>query len=338
MRRNLSLPEICRNSNLLGVLIITELLVFALCLIAARAEFFMTFGLWSLYALWAVLVPCLLLCWFKRFIERLSFFLGSIIVLLLVLMVIAAIEGFIGFKLSDEFDADRFVRHCIVGTLLTSGAIWFFGFLEGLKNRSRAEAESKVLALQSRIQPHFLFNSLNSISELTSTSPADAEQAIQSLSMLFRASLENQRKRHSLSSELRLCREYINLERWRLQSRLSIEWNVSVGDESLWEVPKLILQPLIENAIVHGVQDDGSVSISIDIRETSKHLSLMINNAIGAESSLHSRNGIALDNIRERLFVLYDDEQVFRVKKSNGDYSVIMRFPKQRQNQVYSGR
>jgi len=156
--------------------------------------------------------------------------------------------------------------------------------------------------------------------------------------MLFRASLENQRKRHSLLSELRLCKEYINLEKWRLQSRLSIDWNVSVGDESLWEVPKLILQPLIENAIVHGVQDDGSVSISIDIRETNKHLSLMINNAIGAKSSLHTRNGIALDNIRERLFVLYDDEQVFRIKKSNGDYSVIMRFPKQRQNQALSGR
>lgn len=335
MRKHLFLPEICRNSNLLGIIIITELITFVMWVIGGYEHSSMSFGIWALYAMWAVLAPCLLLCKAKPLIESVSFASGACIVMATVLMVIAAIEMFIGFQLEEELNSARLFRHSIAGVLISAGVVWFFGFLEGLKRRNMAEAESKVLALQARIQPHFLFNSLNTIAELTNIAPKDAEKAIESLSMLFRASLENERKRHALSNEIKLCREYIHLETWRLQAKLILDWQVDVKTPDQWEVPKLILQPLIENAIVHGQLDDGCVSVSIDIRETENHLSLKVSNTIGVKHDNKQHNGIALENIRERLFVLYDDQQTFRIRQQGGWYSVIMRIPKQCRNHQY---
>ena len=197
-----------------------------------------------------------------------------------------------------------------------------------MESRNRAESESRVKALQSRIQPHFLFNSLNTISELAATQPEQAEQAINSLAMLFRASLENNRKTHTLANELKLCERYIELERWRVADRLDIVWDVHIKDASHWSIPKLVIQPLVENAILHGVQADGAIDIWVDVRETSRHLSLKIENKLGVSGDPAGGHGIAIDNIRERLIVMYDDQQSFRVKRSADRYSVFMQIPK----------
>ncbi len=297
-----------------------------------------SFALISSYVMSVEIVALLLLIFFARSIKNTPYVIGSLLFALCIVVPFFLVELCAQVFLNNShllsFDYQRLLSVSVAGLLVSVLLIRFFTLLNVLNVRNQAEAESRVLALQARIQPHFLFNSLNSIAELTVASPQDAEKAIESLSMLFRASLENQRKQHSLENELRLCREYVSLEKWRFQSKLSIEWNIAIEEPSIWQVPKLILQPLIENAIVHGVQIDGSVTISIDIRETNTDLSLMIDNVIGSKSG--SSNGIALNNIRERLLVLYDDMHTFRIKNNNGIYSVIMRFPKRRQNQDYS--
>jgi two-component system sensor histidine kinase AlgZ len=200
-----------------------------------------------------------------------------------------------------------------------------------LEWRHKVEAQARLQALQSRIRPHFLFNSLNTISELTATEPEQAEQAIASLSSLFRASLDEAKNMHTLDSEIHLCERYLELERWRLADKLEIEWINSIENTRTWQVPKLILQPLLENAVMHGADKYGCVKLTIDLRESKTDLSIKVVNSQGIKDQSNNQNkgnGIALNNIRERLFVLYDDQQAFRIRNDPDKYQVIMRLPK----------
>jgi len=199
-----------------------------------------------------------------------------------------------------------------------------------LERRNRAEARSRLSALQSRIKPHFLFNSLNTVSELIVTNPEQAESAVQSLAKLFRANLQDESSSHSLESELDLCLRYLRLERWRMGDKLKVKTEVHVAKANRWLVPHLILQPLVENAVMHGKDRTGAVSIKIDIRETASHVSARIENSQGDGAAISQGNGIAVENIQERLFVLYDDDHSFKVRQSGEFYQVIMRIPKRR--------
>lgn len=339
----LVIPHICRNSNLLITVIVTELVVILFWLVNAQNTNAAAFGLWSLYGLWLVLISTFLLCLFRQTISLLPYFFGVLCVVAIYLVVLLLIEVFIanqastGAQANDllksavitQLNLDRVTRLSAAGLIVIMLLLRFFAYLNIMESRNKAEAESRVLALQSKIQPHFLFNSLNTISELTVQAPDQAEKAINSLAMLFRASLENDRTEHSLEHELTLCQRYIELERWRLGDKLDVQWQLEVKNPNAWRVPKLILQPLVENAIVHGKQETGDIQVAIDLRESSKYLSLMIENKFGVPTENSSGHGIALDNIRERLFTLYDDQQLFRIKQSNNVHSVLMRIPKQ---------
>jgi len=239
----------------------------------------------------------------------------------------------LGFGFYDKVDVIRFVRYGLVAGIAMFLLIRFFALTSLIEQRNKADLESKMQALQARIKPHFLFNCLNTISELVYKDAKQAELAIESLALLFRAGLESDNKFHSLDSEINLCKRYVRLEYWRFESRLQVEWDVDIKGADAWRVPKLILQPLIENAIVHGVARDGSINVQIGIRETSRDISMMIENERGEQPSTSVGNGMAVDNIRKRLFVLYDDKQTFRVKESDDSYTVIMRFPKQKTTQ-----
>jgi len=332
MIKRLEIPNLCLNSSLLFITMMTQLLIFIVWLINFSSVNWNDFLIWSLYGQWSVIIHCLVFCLFRNYIAKKSFLQGVLITLLLSNLLMLSIE-LTSQLLTNAYDSDsinvnRLFRQLLISNLLCLLAIRFFLLIDQLNARSKCEAESRVLALQSRIQPHFLFNSLNTISELTQADPQQAEQAIHSLSILFRASLENEKKHHSLENEFTLCERYLELERWRLGDRLKVNWSKNVEQSARWRVPKLLIQPLCENAIVHGKLDNGDVNISIDTRESRHHISIMIENDKSKSSSASSGNGIALDNIRERLQVLYDDQQTFRVKESATKYSVLVRVPK----------
>lgn len=330
--KKLFIPEICRNSNLLITVIVTELAVILFWLVNAQNVSASAFGLWSLYGLWLVLISALLLCLFRTKIASMPYFYGALCVVSIYFSVLISIEAFIAYQFSiisePQLNWQRIIRIGLAGLIVLVFLLRLFSFLNVLESRNKAEVESRILALQSRINPHFLFNSLNTISELTNSSPEQAEKAINSLSLLFRAGLENNRVEHSLDHEINLCKRYLELEKWRFADRLSVTWSIEIDNPNAWRVPKLILQPLIENAIVHGRQSDGKITIDIDLRESTKHLSLMIENQLGIPGEENSGHGIALNNIRERLFALYDDQQTFRIKQTNNKHSVLMRIPK----------
>jgi two-component system sensor histidine kinase AlgZ len=219
----------------------------------------------------------------------------------------------------------------LAGVIIILTVLRFFILLDKIAVRSKAEAQSKIQALQSRIQPHFLFNSLNTIAELTAIDPTKAEKAIHALSMLFRVGLEEGNPIHSLEKELNLCKRYQELEEFRLGDRATIMWIVEVESPDKWQIPKLILQPLLENAIKYSAQTgdkNNSSYVIVEIKETDKHLSILIENSVANQDEQVTGNGMAIENIQERLFVLYDDQFSFKVRNQDKLYRVIMRIPK----------
>lgn len=322
------------------VVLISELSAILVTLLLHRQDFLSNIGMISLYYQWTALLSTATLCLFRDKLNSLvniQTIIGAAVCCFIPFLITELISQYISYGFSFlALDWSRLISFSIVALIMILLVLRLFSIFSVLEQRNRAEMEMRLQALQSRIRPHFLFNSLNTIAELTATEPKQAEQAISSLSLLFRASLESEKRFHNLQNELNLCERYIQLERWRLDNRLSVNWSVSVADANQHYVPKLILQPLIENAIVHGVQDDGQIKVNIDVRETKYELSIVVENSVGAKQQLNEGHGIAVENIRERLFVLYDDKQIFRVREADDSYSVLMRFPKQSLNDVNS--
>lgn len=319
-------------------IVLVEVAAFILTLIAQPLNFMSSLGLSSLYLLWNVLLAGFLLCRLRQRVAKDPFIIGvfyALIACLLAFCVTELVAQYVLFLVRGEpFQWARFMSLLAAASLISLLILRLFTLLGTLELRHKSEAEARVQALQSRIRPHFLFNAFNTIAELTVQSPSQAEQAIESLSTLFRASMDKATNKHSLDSEIHLCQRYLQLERWRLNDHLQVVWENSVSNPRAWQIPKLILQPLVENAVVHGRDAQGNIEINIDIKETKNHLSIRImNNINNLNSDSGGRdepgNGIAMDNIRERLFVLYDDRQAFKVRASDGKYQVIMRIPKE---------
>ena len=318
--------------------LMTQLLAIVVTILLRQQDFLSRLGAVSLYLQWTVLLSVAILCLLRDKLNRASGLIaisGATLCFFVPFVMTEVFSHYLEGRFSlAVFDWQRFLSFSAVALILTLFVLRLFAITALIEQRNRAEMEMRMQALQSRIRPHFLFNSLNTIAELTATEPRQAEQAIDSLSQLFRAGLESNKRFHSLANELNLCKRYVELERWRLDQRLSIQWSTEIAEPEFHQVPRLILQPLIENAIVHGVRDDGQIVVKIDLRETKRDLSLVIENSRGSAAPFNDGHGIAVDNIRERLFVLYDDQQTFRVRETSDSYSVLMRFPKQTLNQV----
>ena len=173
-------------------------------------------------------------------------------------------------------------------------------------------AQAQLQALQARIRPHFLFNSLNAILALIRRQPKQAETALQDLADVFRVLIKNVSGLSSLAQELQLCHQYLSIEQLRLADRLQVDWQIEDLPPNLLEkiqVPVLILQPLIENAIYHGIEQSlQPACILIRIWHSPQRVHIYVKNPI-SKNEVHQRGShIALDNIKERLFILYDIE------------------------------
>jgi len=213
-------------------------------------------------------------------------------------------------------------------TVAATGLVYFHYRVRAL---SPALMAARLQALQSRIQPHFLFNTINAVLSLIRTEPKRAEVALEDLADLFRAVMADNRKLVPLGDEVALCKHYLNLETLRLGERLRITWHVDkMPADAL--VPPLILQPLIENAVYHGVQasnEPGEVSINIFVRRGVLHA--ILSNPIYPQGPSHSGNRMAIDNIRERLALHFDAEAGLSSKASRNTYQVHIHLPYRKQ-------
>ncbi len=327
-------PDFFRSSNLLIAMLVSQLVVLVFWLLTDASLRWINLGLYSFYVIWLVLLSLGLMQLAARFTAESNSLSRFLTLALVCTLAIFVVECAAAYLLSDGRDklpnTSRFVRYWLADMLILLLFYRSWQFLDRVKELDRAEAESRLLALQARIQPHFLFNSLNTIAELTSIKPQKAEEAIQSLAMLFRVSLENQHSQHSLEKEVTLCKRFADLESWRVSGGLDVKYKIRVKHPEAWSVPKLILQPLLENAIKYGKPSETGVPIRLNISESANKISIKVVNGISDTRDDSGGSGIAVDNIRDRLFALYEDRYTFNQRELENEHFVLVQIPKQK--------
>jgi two-component system sensor histidine kinase AlgZ len=191
-----------------------------------------------------------------------------------------------------------------------------------------AQAEARVQALQARIRPHFLFNSLNTIASLVPEDPEGAERAIEDLADVFRGGMRAADRLISLSDELRLARQYLAMEQRRLGDRLVVDWDVSELPDNTAVLP-LILQPLLENAVGHGIQtlDEGG-TVRVYGREAGGQVVITISNPLPGAEANTGGHGMALRNIRERLELAFAGRAGLITQQDDKHFFAVLSLPR----------
>jgi two-component system sensor histidine kinase AlgZ len=189
-----------------------------------------------------------------------------------------------------------------------------------------AEATARLVELQARIRPHFLFNTLNTAVALVRVDPARAEAVLEDLAELFRVALADSRSSVSLADEVQLAQRYLAIEQVRYGARLRIDWELDERAGSA-RVPPLVLQPLIENAVRHGI-DPSPEGGSIHVRTRCSQGQAVVDivNSVAGDPSQPGQ-GMALDNVRERLHLLHDVAAQFSVQRDHRRFRVRLAVP-----------
>jgi two-component system sensor histidine kinase AlgZ len=257
-------------------------------------------------------------------LARLSYATGVLIVALV--SVVIAVVVHVPVASSGTLNAESLVRHACFA--LGMVAILLAYFRLRAKALSPAITEARLQALQARIRPHFLFNSINAVLSLVRSEPQRAEAALEDMADLFRVLMRDNRDLTPLADEVELCRQYLELEKLRLGERLEVDWNVkSMPGDAL--VPPLMLQPLLENAVYHGIEpssERGCVSINIFLSRSEVH-AILKNPYRASGGKHHAGNKMAIANVRERLALHFDAEASLESRVTHDSYEVHIRVP-----------
>jgi two-component system sensor histidine kinase AlgZ len=335
-------PDFCASRATLGIVLIVELtaLVLALARDSARVDLWTDLARTSLFLLWIGLAGAALLCGLRTRLARLSVAAGSAAVLALIGLVVSAVSVSVyligrtrtvlewsGASLFPPEPGSFVVRNLWIALLVTGMALRYFYVAHQWRRSVELRASARVHALQARIRPHFLFNSMNTIAALTRSNPARAESAVQDLADLFRASLSDKRDTITLAEELEVARTYQRIEQLRLGSRLQVAWHTDALPANAL-VPGLVLQPLLENAIYHGIEpraEGGTVSITGEV--AGGLVTIVVRNPLDPQPGERDGNRLALANIRERLALMYGERALLKAGHFDAEYIVTLRFP-----------
>jgi len=192
---------------------------------------------------------------------------------------------------------------------------------------SPAIDEARFQALQSRIRPHFLFNSLNAVLSVIRDDPVRAERMLENVAELFRAVMGDVKRLVPLEQELELCRRYVEIEQTRLGERLQVSWNIGAVHPRV-RVPQLLLQPIIENAVRYGAERlAGRCDIDVRVRQQGFKLEISVSNPIAREPVQREGNQIGLNNIRGRLALVYDLEASLETRVRRERFELTLTLP-----------
>ncbi|MDD5058062.1 MAG: histidine kinase [Sideroxydans sp.] len=272
-------------------------------------------GLLALYALNPVLV-------------RVKYWQGALAVAIVATAITVMIDALGGdlFAAPNDFGSFRYVRHALVSCVLSFSILAYFRLR--VLVLSPAKDAARLQALQARIRPHFLFNTINAVLSIVRADPKRAEAALEDMSDLFRMAMIEPQELVSLSKEVELARQYLNIEALRLGERLKVNWDTtSMPPDAL--IPPLILQPLLENAVYHGIEplaEGGAIEVKLYRHDDDLHLDVV--NPVQVHSAQRtSGNKMALSNIRERLSLLFDVEAQYQVDRDADHYHVHIHIP-----------
>ncbi|ACT47079.1 sensor histidine kinase [Methylotenera mobilis] len=220
-------------------------------------------------------------------------------------------------------------RMVLYAWMISAPTLYYFNLHH--RAYSPAVTEARLQALQARIRPHFLFNSLNAVLSLIRDQPKQAETALEDMADLFRVLMGENRELVPITQEISLCRQYLALEKLRLDERLHVEWLIDDVPPDIL-IPPLLLQPLIENAVYHGIEPSasgGTITIQIYTKQNEVHL--LLKNPYTLRGKHHSGNNMALKNIKERLTLHFDLEASLKSKQVGDTYQVHITLPSQQQ-------
>ena len=273
-------------------------------------------------ALPSALAWLLLACMSKRLLARLAPALQY--TMAVALGVVAGLYGCAILVWAGLVLSPPWVASACSGALLSS--LLVAALVLRSKGQMPAHTSARLAELQSRIRPHFLFNTLNSAIALVRAEPAKAEALLEDLSDLFREALKDSGEPVSLAHEINLAQRYLAIEQVRFGERLRVQWALD-PDAVGAQVPPLLLQPLVENAVRHGVEPSGSgADVRISTQRRGSIVVIKVTNTVPAGQGL-SGHGLALRNVRERLALLHDVQGQFRSGLKDGVYQVRMEVP-----------
>ena len=344
------LPDFCAPRATLAIVLIVELVAVLIALARAPITnyFWVDLAALSMFLLWIGLGGAFMLCRTTPWLSRQSVVKSSSVALFLLVTIVAVVSEVVyqtgtyftggSQSLADIFPvhhAEFVLRNVGIGFIVSALTLRYFYVSAEWKRTIELEAQSRLYALQARIRPHFLFNSMNTIAALTRSNPELAEQAVEDLADLFRANLSDVRQRLRLNEEIEIARVYERIERLRLGERLKVDWQLDgVPMDAL--VPSLILQPLLENAVYHGIEglpNGGEVTVTAQLENDM--IRLAVTNPVAENRVAGERNGnkLALDNITQRLQLEWPGKSSVEVSAPIGSYSVTLTFPYSAQTQ-----
>lgn len=332
------LPDFCAAGTVFVVVLIAELVAILLTLAAydTPGRFLIELAKMSLFVLWLAVLGAVFMCVFRSRLEsagKTRAFVISFIMLEVLCVALAEISYqttrvFGESLIIEDTHAGFIFRTLTISSIVVALAMRYLYVSSEWRRSIVLEAQARISALQALIRPHFLFNSMNTIASLTRTDPSQAEEAVEDLSDLLRANLGGAGDRTSLKEELEVAAIYQRIEKLRLGDRLSVRWNVAdLPMRAL--IPSLTIQPLLENAIYHGIEllPDGGEVVVTGTRDD-RYLEISMSNPLAdGEKRAKGGNKMALSNIRQRFELAYGNRASVTVEESATSYSVKLRFP-----------
>ena len=332
------LPDFCAAGTLFIILLVAELVAIVLTLAsqAAEGQFLLSLSKTSFFVLWLALLGTAMMCKLRGWLERAGktrAFVFSFLLLVALSLIIAELAWqlplrLVGINVINGTHGDFLLRTLAISAIFIALAMRYLYISSEWRRSIVLEAQARISALQALIRPHFLFNSMNTIASLTRSDPRQAEEAVEDLSDLLRASLSGTRDRTSIKEELEVAAIYQRIEKLRLGDRLNIRWDIAELPMRA-RIPSLTIQPLIENAIYHGIEllpDGGDVVVSG--KREGRYLQIAVSNPVAPGKS-RGKNGnkMAMANIRQRFELAYGSRASVDVDDTDDRYTVTLRFP-----------
>ncbi|MDR3391182.1 MAG: histidine kinase [Sulfuriferula sp.] len=320
------LPDFCNLGVMLRILLGVEGLVWT----TAWLQTPYLLEMWHLFVGYSVVVQASLLltqaglCLLHRPLRRLPYRWGLAACVAVAVITTALVMNGLGHLFADNRLAMSWRE--AVNVVAISALILGYFHLRG-RALSPALTEARLQALQARIRPHFLFNSLNAVLSLVRAEPQRAERALENLADLFRVVMADNRQLSPLRREVEISRQYLELEGLRLGERLHVVWHIDKAPGNAL-LPPLILQPLLENAVYHGIEPATQPGeISVNIYRSDGQLHLIIRNPYQHDAQRHSGNKMALGNIKSRLMLHFDVEASLHTQIHDNYYQVHITMP-----------
>jgi two-component system sensor histidine kinase AlgZ len=336
------LPNFCTGEVVFNVVVVAEMLAIVINLIIPRnflaATALRDLLLISIFIQWVALAGTAVLCYTRKYLNRLPNLraLGAAyLLLLLTTFVVSECVVWLLWALGrlnsarPAWYADFHILNLTISAIINGLLLRLFLAKHELQSRTLSEARARLQALQSRIRPHFVFNSMNIIASLTRSAPEKAEAAIEDMADLFRMMLSQDEMLVPVKNEIDVAKKYLALEALRLDNRLTVNWDIGKFPRKA-VMPVLTLQPLLENAIRHGIEElPAGGAIDVRLREENDRIYIRVANPLPKTRPKKAKStpGQSLDNMRQRFQSHYGEQATLTSAEENGLFTVTVVLP-----------